>query len=333
MSLVSIVVPVYKVEQYLERCVKSLLSQTIQDIEIILVDDGSPDRCPELCESLASKDRRIRVIHKQNGGLSSARNAGLREARGTYVGFVDSDDTVCSDMYEKMLRVIVSEQVDFVMSDYIRIPAEGKPYLKTLDIRAGRYKKEDICREIFPQLIMGENVDYGPLLSVWHCLYRTDFLRSNRCYFDEEVRWSEDNIFSAIVGYHANSFYYLKGEGLYHYYQNPGTITTAYRPGAWEVYCTMNQHLHDKFDKVTDFDFSRQMKLHMIYYACNCIGQACSQPKEIATIDIQKILYSKQLTASFQQFPMPADVSWKLRIQLLMMKYKFKNGLYLILSH
>ncbi len=333
MPAISIVVPVYKVEQYLERCVESLRSQTIQDIEIILVDDGSPDRCPEMCDALALEDARIRVVHKENGGLSSARNAGLRIASGTYVGFVDSDDTVSPNMYEKMLRIIETEHVDFVMSDYIRIPSEGEPYLKTLNIREGRYDKEDLCHEIFPNLIMGENIDYGPLLSVWHCLYRTEFLRSNSFYFDEEVRWSEDNIFSAIVGYHAKSFFYMKGEGLYHYYQNPGTITTAYRPGAWEVYCTMNQHLHDKFDNVTDFDFCRQLKLHIIYYACNCIGQASSQPKETALEDIRKVLYSQELTSAFRNFSIPSDVSWKLKIQLLMMKYKLVRGLYLILSH
>jgi glycosyltransferase involved in cell wall biosynthesis len=244
MAVVSIVVPVYKVEKYLERCVDSLRNQTLRDIEIILVDDGSPDRCPEMCDALALQDSRIRVVHKKNGGLSSARNAGLRVATGKYVGFVDSDDDVELDMYEKMLRVIETEQVDFVMSDYVRIPADGQKYLKTLDIRPGRYDKAAIRSEIFPSLIMGENVDYGPLLSVWHSLYRTAFLQENNFYFDEEVRWSEDNIFSAIVGYHADSFYYMKGEGLYHYYQNPGTITTGYRTGAWDVYCTMNRHLH-----------------------------------------------------------------------------------------
>lgn len=332
MPAITIVVPVYKVEKFLERCVTSLRNQSLYDIEIILVDDGSPDQCPEMCDDLASEDSRIQVVHKKNGGLSSARNAGLRIASGTYVGFVDSDDTVSVDMYEKMLHIIESERVDFVMSDYIRIPADGKPYLKTLDIRAGRYDKEDLRREIFPRLIMGENVDYGPLLSVWHCLYRTDFLRSNGFYFDEEVRWSEDNIFSAIIGYHAKSFFYMKGEGLYHYHQNPGTITTTYRSGAWEVYCTMNQHLHDVFDNVTDFDFSRQLKLHMIYYACNCIGQALSQQKETALADIRKILNSQQLIMTFRNFPMP-DISWKLKIQLLMMKYKLVNGLYLILSN
>lgn len=329
--MVSIVVPVYKVEKYLERCVDSLRSQTLSDIEIILVDDGSPDRCPEMCDALALADSRIRVVHKKNGGLSSARNAGLRVASGEYVGFVDSDDTVSPDMFGKMLEVIERERVDFVMSDYLRIPAVGIPYLKTLEIRPGRYDKAALLRDIFPQLIMGENVDYGPLLSVWHCLYRTDFLRSNNFYFDEEVRWSEDNIFSAIVGYHADSFFYMKGEGLYHYHQNPGTITTSYRPGAWDVYCTMNQHLHEFFDRVTDYDFSRQLKLHMIYYACNCTGQAATLPKTEALADIRRILGSQELRQAFRDFPMP-KVSWKLQLQLLMMKLQMARPLYTILS-
>ena len=331
MPIVTVVVPVYKVEKFLERCVTSLKNQSLRDIEIILVDDGSPDTCPAMCDAFAMQDVRIRVIHKKNGGLSSARNAGLKAAGGKYVGFVDSDDDVEPDMYEKMLAVIESENVDFVMSDYLRIPANGNPYLKTLDIPSGRYDKTAMRKEIFPSLIMGENIDYGPLLSVWHCLYRTDFLRSNGFYFDEEVRWSEDNIFSAIVGYYADSFYYLKCKGLYHYYQNPGTITTGYRPGAWDVYCTMNRHLHDVFDRVADYDFSRQLKLHMIYYACNCIGQACSQPEEVALADIRSILHTQQLTEAFKDFPLP-NVPWKMKIQLLMMKYKLVRGLHLILS-
>ena len=319
--MVSIVVPVYKVEKYLERCVNSLRSQTLSDIEIILVDDGSPDRCPEMCDALALADSRIRVVHKKNGGLSSARNAGLRIARGAYVGFVDSDDTVSPDMFGKMLQVIERERVDFVMSDYLRIPADGLPYLKTLDIRPGRYDKTALRSEIFPQLIMGENVDYGPLLSVWHCLYRTDFLRSNNFYFDEEVRWSEDNIFSAIVGYHADSFFYMKGEGLYHYHQNPGTITTSYRPGAWDVYCTMNRHLHEFFDRVTDYDFSRQLKLHMIYYACVCVSQTGSLPASERRAELDRILQCPQLRQAFRHLrfkPLPV----KLRIQLELMRMR-----------
>ena len=331
MPKVSIVVPVYKVEKYLERCVDSLRNQTLRDLEIILVDDGSPDSCPALCDALAREDSRIRVVHKPNGGLSSARNAGLRIAEGKYVGFVDSDDDCEKDMYEKLCDAMERERVDFAMSDYLRFPAQGKPYLKSLDIPEGRYDKDRLKKEIYPNLIMRECVDYGPLLSVWHCLYRTEFLRSNHLEFDEEVRCSEDNIFSAQVGYLAESFYYLKGEGLYHYYQNPGTITTAYRPGAWEVYSTMNHHLHAFFDGRTDYDFSRQLKLHMMYYACNCIGQACGQPKEIAIPEIRKILKSRDLKVAFQNFPMP-EIPVKLKLQLLLMKHGCAGVLYRIIS-
>ncbi len=331
MPKISIIVPVYKVEKYLERCVSSLRKQTLQDIEIILVDDGSPDQCPAMCDELAKKDSRIKVVHKKNGGLSSARNAGLRVAEGSCVGFVDSDDDCELEMYEKLYTVLEREHVDFVMSDYLRFPAQGEPYLKTLDIPGGRCDKALLKAEIFPNLIMRESIDYGPLLSVWHCLYRTDFLRSNGLEFDEQVRWSEDNIFSAEVGYLANSFFYLKGEGLYHYYQNPGTITTAYRPGAWDVYTTMNHHLHTFFDPVSDYDFSRQMKLHMIYYACNCIGQACSQSKETALPEIKRILNASELKNAFADFPMP-EAPIKLKLQLMLMKHRCTGLLYKIIS-
>lgn len=327
MPAISIIVPVYKTEKYLARCVDSLQNQTFRDIEIILVDDGSPDNCPQLCDAFAAADDRIRVIHKPNGGLSSARNAGLCAAQGEYIGFVDSDDDVELNMYERLWNTAEREYADFVMCDYLRVPASGERYLKTLDIRPGRYNKAAIQKEIFPALIMGEDVDYGPLLSVCHCLYRTDFLRSHNLYFDEEVRWSEDNIFSAVVGYHADSFYYMKGEGLYHYYQNPGTITTGYRSGAWAVYCTMNRHLHDVFDHITDYDFSRQLKLHMIYYACNCIGQVCTQPKEKAIQEIRGILRSGELTDAFRDFALP-DVHWKLKVQILLMKFRHSRILY-----
>ena len=327
MPFVSIVVPVYKVEKYLERCIKSLISQTLSDIEIILVDDGSPDQCPALCDAWAERDGRIKVIHKNNGGLSSARNAGMCIARGKYIGFVDSDDHVEPDMYQKMYFAAEQYQVDFVMSDYIRIRNDGSTYLKTLDIQPGLYEKQKIREEIFPNLIMRECVDYGPLLSVWHCLYCADFLRKYDLCFDEQIRWSEDNIFSAFAGYHCRNFFYMKGEGLYHYYQNPGTITTSYRKGAWQVYCKMTDHLHAFFDDVDDYDFRRQLKLHIIYYACNCIGQDKDASKSENIEYIRQILNDAHLTEAFRDFKMP-NVPVKLKIQLMLMKRKYAGVLY-----
>ncbi len=114
MPLISIVVPVYKVEEYLPRCIDSLLSQTYRNIEIILVDDGSPDKCGIICDEYAKKDIRIKVVHKPNCGLSSARNAGIAIANGEYISFVDSDDWVDKDFISKMIAVALSEKADLV---------------------------------------------------------------------------------------------------------------------------------------------------------------------------------------------------------------------------
>ena len=101
---VTVIVPVYKVEKYLERCIDSIINQSYSNLEIILVDDGSPDRCPAICDSYALREERIKVIHKENGGLSSARNAGINEANGQYFCFVDSDDYILPDMIEQLVR-------------------------------------------------------------------------------------------------------------------------------------------------------------------------------------------------------------------------------------
>lgn len=110
--MISVIVPVYQVEEYLDQCVKSIINQSFNELEIILVDDGSTDNCPAMCDEWAEKDKRIKVIHKPNGGLSDARNAGLEIATGEYISFIDSDDWILSDMYEKMLFTIQKENAD-----------------------------------------------------------------------------------------------------------------------------------------------------------------------------------------------------------------------------
>lgn len=111
MPKISVIVPIYNVEKYLNRCVDSILKQTFTDFECILVDDGSPDKCPKICDEYAKKDMRIRVIHKENGGLSDARNAGIDAAQGEYLGFVDSDDWIHPQMYEILYNSIVENNV------------------------------------------------------------------------------------------------------------------------------------------------------------------------------------------------------------------------------
>lgn len=108
----SIIVPIYKVEKYLDECIQSILHQTFTDFELILVDDGSPDACPQMCDAIAEQDSRVRVIHQKNGGLSAARNTGIEAAHGNWLGFVDSDDFVAPDFYEKLYNAAVNADAD-----------------------------------------------------------------------------------------------------------------------------------------------------------------------------------------------------------------------------
>ena len=127
--LLSIIVPVYKVENYLPKCIDSILAQTFTDFELILVDDGSPDDCPALCDAAAEKDARVRVIHQKNGGLSAARNAGLDVARGEWIGFVDSDDYIAPEMYETLYKAVQNTGADLALCDYAAVDEAGIPCL------------------------------------------------------------------------------------------------------------------------------------------------------------------------------------------------------------
>lgn len=124
-DLISVIVPVYKVERYLCRCVDSIIAQTYTNLQIILVDDGSPDGSGAICDDYAAKDPRITVIHKENGGLSDARNAGLGAARGSYIGFVDSDDYISVDMYEKLYKAIVACNADMSVCNFRYVDENG----------------------------------------------------------------------------------------------------------------------------------------------------------------------------------------------------------------
>ena len=138
--LLSIIVPVYKVENYLQKCIDSILAQTFTDFELILVEDGSPDGCPALCDAAAAKDARIRVLHQKNGGLSAARNAGLDVARGEWIGFVDSDDYIAPEMYETLYKAVQSTGADLALCDYAEVDEAGRPAMSA-DARSGLKKR------------------------------------------------------------------------------------------------------------------------------------------------------------------------------------------------
>lgn len=148
MPLLSVIVPVYKKEPYLSRCIESILASSVTDLELILVDDGSPDRCGEICDEFAAKDARISVIHQENKGVSAARNAGLSAATGDYIAFVDADDLVSSQMYETMLSCAQEEHADIVTCG-ITVFSENGTVLRKLLLTNGVFNSAQMLRELF----------------------------------------------------------------------------------------------------------------------------------------------------------------------------------------
>lgn len=164
-ALISIIIPVYKVEKYLEKCIQSVINQTYENLQIILVDDGSPDNCGKICDEYAKKDHRIEVIHKSNGGLSDARNKGLEMAKGEYIGFVDSDDYIEADMYEVLYNLLKQYNADVSICNFYTV-SQGKISIKNADNGINEYNRIEILKEI----LLDKNIQSY----AWNKLYKKE---------------------------------------------------------------------------------------------------------------------------------------------------------------
>ena len=161
--MISVIIPVYKVEKYLDKCIESVVGQTYSDLEIILVDDGSPDGCPAMCDAWAEKDGRIKVIHKPNGGLSSARNAGLVKASGEYVFFLDSDDTISANCIELLADAVRHDNSDICIANVARIDENGKPIKALLFDSDMLLSKDDVFEDIAKKGLFAYVISCGRL--------------------------------------------------------------------------------------------------------------------------------------------------------------------------
>lgn len=173
-TAISVIVPIYRVEKYLPACIDSILNQTFTDFELILVDDGSPDRCPEICDETAKRDARVRVIHQANAGLSAARNAGIEAAHGAWLSFVDSDDYIAPQFYEKLYQTAQRTDADCVMCSVQNVDESGKPIDSALMRVADEVKTgQEVLRKI------GRD-DVTPYLTAWNKLYRRKLFNTLR---------------------------------------------------------------------------------------------------------------------------------------------------------
>ena len=317
--LVSIIVPVYKTEAYLDQCVRSLLRQTYEKIEIILVDDGSPDRCPVLCDGYAQRDSRVKVVHKCNGGLSSAREAGFTAASGEYILVVDSDDWIELDTVECCMEAAQRDGADCVLCSYIK-EYPNKSIENPLFEADFSYDEATSEAKIHRRLVglIGEELRHPEkidnLSTVCMKLYRTDVARRGRIVSEQVVGTSEDTIFNLYALEDCRVSYV--NQCFYHYRKsNAQSITAQYKADLaekWDVLYQIFQEYIDSSGRGAEYQpaFLNRVACGMIGLGLNEISSPASirqKAKRLRAI-LEKPLYVqafRQLDSS------PCPLKWK----------------------
>jgi len=235
-DLISIIVPIYSEDEYIEKGIRSLINQTYKNIEIILVDDGSPDKCPEICDFFQKQDNRIKVIHKTNAGLVNARKTGLAAAQGQYIGYMDGDDWVEPEMYETLYNIMKSSNADIVASGYQEELLDHTEIL-TNHIKPGEYSKEDLINQVYPKMLCnGKFSQFGIFTFLWNKLFRREILFENQMKVNNRIFIGEDAACVYPCMLDADKVYVIE-DCLYHYRQRPNSMVKTKERYTYEYEC------------------------------------------------------------------------------------------------
>ena len=289
MKLFSVIVPVYKVEEYLPQCIESVLGQTYTDFELILVDDGSPDNCGKICDSYAKIDPRIRVIHKINGGVTSARLAGAEAAVGTYIVCVDGDDGVKPDYLKRVSEYIEKYAPCIICCSLVDV-YEDKSIEKNFLLPPGNYDKKRIRNEIFPLLIEREDAVYFPNNIAGKAIRRDLYIVQQKA-VDQQIRVGEDSAVTKPCIYNAEQISVLS-ECLYCYRQNPKSMTKCHKAFDMNDPMRIGKHLEKQID-VTEADLQAQIYRNVVHGLFNAAASQFYRQERYHVIvkDIERNLH------------------------------------------
>lgn len=230
-ALISIVVPIYNVEKYLDECITSIINQTYKNIEIILVDDGSCDNCPKICDYWSDQDIRIKVIHKLNQGLGMARNTGLKNATGKYVVFVDSDDYISPVMVQTLYESMIANDADTVYCGLNRLYSNGT-YASVPSIYSGCYFEEkDIVENVLLRMLGYPPKDNNKtpfFMSVWHAMYSMDIIKDKMISFISEREFMSEDLWFHIKYLQHSKKVFISPQCLYFYRVVDDSISLKY---------------------------------------------------------------------------------------------------------
>lgn len=330
--MISIIVPVYNVEKFLDTCVNTIVNQTYKDIEILLIDDGSKDSSGKLCDEWALKDERIRVIHKENNGLMSAWKTGVMNAKGDYIGFVDSDDWIDEDMYSMLVQTMEKYDVDLVCCGLIKEYSNGTQEKESILFDKRKYEKDEIINSIYPKIIFDKSTHNRSLAPnrVTKLFKRQILLKvMNLC--DEKVSIGEDLVTSFAYFLQISSFFCLNDFYPYHYRIHSSSMIQKFSKDNYEKtkkLCTALLNVNNE----TTYNFENQIYNDfiqlMMRFLDNEILFSRESKKELKDSFLN--IYSDSFFQLAIKQGEPKNLSFKYRMYLFLLKKKWYNLLIFI---
>ena len=332
----SIILPVYKVENYLNRCIESLINQKgSHDLEIILVDDGSPDRCPQICDNWAAKDSRFIVIHKENEGLGLTRNAGMKVATGDYIAFIDSDDYVELDYLDQIKKSLIeADYPDVCLFGYNLVQKNGT-IRKNYNYSEGVFSRERIINDLLPKAfsisLRIPRDSYG-IGSAWGGIYKRSFLVQNGLVFKSEREvLSEDLIFSVNVCSVANRIVFIN-ECLYNYCENTQSLSHSYRKDRFEKSVYLAKYMRNMLPKkLYNDNIAVRIGDNYLINVIVCLKQEVHRRISLRQkiIEIGRIVKHDETIMCLNRYPI-SELPVSLKMLMIAVKYKLPVPVYLI---
>ena len=333
--MLSVIVPVYNVEKYLERCVESILAQTERDLEIILVDDGSTDASGKICDEYARNYGRVKVVHKENGGLTSAWIAGVKASSGDYLGFVDSDDWIDMDMYKRMYTKAKSHNADMVLCGLVK-EFENKDRKNTYltdRLTKSFYEEKDIKKEIVPVFFCDGSFDSRAIpASRAMKLYRRKLIENNIKYCNDAVSIGEDLVITFAAFIDVKSIYAIHDYYPYHYWINESSLTGKHDREYLNKLIILRNQLMKINEEKSLYDYSEQITNDFLFLVLMCIKEEIhknksDKPKQVVK-RVKEICENVLVQEALKEYRMP-KLMLSGRVFVFLMKHKMYWTCYL----
>lgn len=332
----SIIIPIYNVEKYLNRCIESVINQSFSNFEIILVDDESPDNCPSICDEWIEKDKRIKVIHKKNEGLGYARNSGLKLASGKYVWFVDSDDVIAEESLKEIYIEISKCNPDFVSFGYKSINKDNKVLLEQVPNPNQKFYvgNKKIIDDLLPHFIGNFDSSKHFNMSACMCCIKLDFLKKNKLFFVSERDFiSEDFYFYIEMFKFIESILFIS-KPFYYYYYNGSSLTNTYSSDRLRKTIFFYKTMDDLVEK---YNYGKKCKIAFQYkFISSLISILKMEIKNRDNVGLKKsydnfkdVCMNEYVVNTLKSFNDKNNSNWNL-LKFLILKQKFLI-LYLLL--